>query len=168
MKNIFVQKTLSWYEFSNRQDFHTSPTFFGSPIPLGRRGGNEGPHPPGQKSGRGRTKPWREAELQGDGNCYREVNCYSKLPLLGAPHLTTPYIPSLHRQEGLHKPKQPTIVSPSPGRRDKKLQADELGSGLLFQGPELALVLAGSWKASIDTWILVIKMMQYMTRIRQK
>ncbi|TRZ16595.1 hypothetical protein HGM15179_010547 [Zosterops borbonicus] len=53
-------------------------------------------------------------------------------------------VTATERQEGLHKPKQPTIVSPSPGRRDKELQADELGSGLLFQGPELALVLAGS------------------------
>lgn len=66
-----------------------------------------------------------------------------------APRLATPSIPSLHSQEGLHKPNQPIIIFLSPGAPDRQLQADEVGSDLFSQGLELALLFA-SWKASAD------------------
>jgi len=76
-----------------------------------------------------------------EGSC----SCCSKT----AHHLASPSIASPRRQKGLRKPKQQIIISSSPGRPGRQLQADEVGSGLFFQGPELALLLA-SWKASAD------------------
>lgn len=130
-----------------------SKTSIGAPTPflgsVGVRGGNEAPDLTGQKKWKGQGL---QSSTKGKGSLSlsllrwkvmatateRSCSCCSKT----ASHLATAPIPSPHRQEGLHKPKQPVIISSSPGRPGRQLQAYEVGSGLLFQGPELALLFA--------------------------